>query len=136
MDSETSYEPSSSADIYVALLQMAQSADGILYGSPADVITITCTVDNSEAIDVYWYLEGGLISNDFVETIDGTTVTSEYTISSLSSSDDGVYSCRLDTAGETQVSEQSVTLQTNTISTDSNTNFKFKKSALERNRKK
>ena len=92
---------------------MAQSADGILYGSPADVITITCTVQNDELIDVFWYKDDELITNDFVETLSDTTVTSEYAISSLSSTDDGVYSCRLDTDGETQVSEQTVTLQTN-----------------------
>ena len=92
---------------------MPQSADGTLYGSPTDVITITCTVENDEVIDVFWYKDTALITNDFVETFSGTTVTSEYAISSLSSTDDGVYSCRLDTAGETQVSEQSVTLETN-----------------------
>lgn len=67
---------------------MAQAADGTLYGSPTDVITITCTVANSESIEVYWYKDGSQITNDFTETIDGTVVTSEYAISSLSSSDE------------------------------------------------
>ena len=91
---------------------MPQEADGTLYGNPDDSITITCTVENDAAIEVYWYKDNVAISNDFAETIDGTSVTSGYIISSLSVSDDGVYSCSLDTDGETQVSEQSVTLQT------------------------
>ena len=91
---------------------MPQEAEGTLYGNPDDTITITCTVENDAAIEVYWYKDNTAISNEFVETIDGTAVTSEYTISSLSVSNDGVYSCRLDTDCETEVSEQSVTLQT------------------------